>query len=363
MPRSPEERAAERRRLKRALRERAALLRESQLESQKRRLETRAAEQRVSELERELAKARAEADRAAEAARPQAALEERLKVTSAELARRRLRTKKTAHAPGTDARFLFVAGTPRSGTAEITTLLNQDPRILVGGERYRLVLENLEPFFFVREVFAAPVPSETPHVRRHNAAVFPSHISHYVELTESRWEQLAYLGDANPAYHLHLKRLLKTFPGCRIVFMVRDVEGIAATYDTGADDGPDATAYRRGVEEWSDALLSLRRFARRGHRGGQLLVVRHEDLLSGNEDVLLRLYRFLELEAPSEGPVLERFAALAEEPEGGEAEPAELDPAIRRFIALRRDPSTDDWLANYLASEPKPRRALLRRND
>jgi hypothetical protein len=34
---------------------------------------------------------------------------------------------------------------------------------------------------------------------------------------------------------------------------------------------------------------------------------------------------------------------------------------MRRFLANRKDPDADKWLADYMSSEPKSRRGLLRR--
>lgn len=212
--------------------------------------------------------------------------------------------------------FLFIGGNPRSGTTALCELLNHDPRIVLGMERYRKIRTRITPEHFTSEVFFAPTEMETSYLParlispdRQGFKVWPADESALKKKWDTR--KLVYVGDKAPFYIRQLPYLRETFPGARFIVTIRDPVSVADSYQRRAADAtdhwPSANDYTLAIEHWNRSLRNILRYLERfGLR--DIFLVDYDGLFSGDRNYLRSLYRFLELEVTSE--VSDRFEAL-----------------------------------------------------
>lgn len=200
----------------------------------------------------------------------------------------------------TSKNFLFVGGTARSGTSAMATLLRAHPAIAMGRERYAWRFRegtSFNPSLFGKERFCLEYRPEDSHHARHQP--------YYQELYP-RFDECVYVGDKLPSLYQRYDYVLETFPGCRIIYMARNVIDVAASYQGRAREtarrleaAPDADVsrlwsterdWRSAVSEWNTAVdktLAL-------DIPGRLFIADYERLFT--DDALLdRLCAFLEL--------------------------------------------------------------------
>jgi len=250
--------------------------------------------------------------------------------------------------------YLFIAGCQRSGTTALMHLLNADRRIVLGRERYKYCRGEIGPGHFAPERFFAPRPEETNY-----------RVAEFYENLRRRWEAggVRYIGDKVPFYYRDLFHLAATFPAVRILFLVRDLERVAASYNARAANPEDrmwkpwlwrimsgrlwpwlppvhrralwaSVDYRRAVMHWNESLAYLEEFVAAGHRE-QVFVVRYERLFAGDFGDLEALYRFLGL-SPSEEARRE-FREMTRNWPARAAAPTELTPKMTAYLAAHRD--------------------------
>ena len=156
--------------------------------------------------------------------------------------------------------LLFVCGTPRSGTTGMAQLLNSNPRIVMGVERYGRILplycRNHDPTrmgpaidaLFERERFLADM-------REGDTKPFPPY-----ELTAAtvKYDAAAYVGDKVPLLFRHMLSLGKACPTAKIICMVRDPVPVAASWqrraDNSADSWPEKNGYEAAVSMWNESV-------------------------------------------------------------------------------------------------------------
>ena len=212
--------------------------------------------------------------------------------------------------------FLFIAGNPRSGTTALCELLNYDPTIILGMERFRKIRTRITPEHFTSEVFFAPTEKETSYLParlippdRPGFKVWPADESALMEKWENK--NLVYVGDKAPFYIRQLPYLRETFPGARFVVTIRDPVSVADSYQRRAQDPtdhwPSDNDYTLAVEHWNlsvrDLLADLRQHGLR-----DIFLLDYDSFYSGDPGYLRSLYRFLELNLPPE--VAERFESM-----------------------------------------------------
>ena len=199
-----------------------------------------------------------------------------------------------------EKRFLFVCGVARSGTSTMADLLRAHPAIAMGRERYAWRFragDEFSPALFEKERFCLQFSPEDSH----QTAPQPYYASLY-----PRFDQCIYVGDKLPNLYQRYPGVLSTFPGCRIIYMARNVLDVAASFQGRAgrtqaqiERNPRIDASRRwpadrdwrqAVVEWNEgveATLSLAKLPR--------LFVADYDLLYCDDTLLERLFAFLGL--------------------------------------------------------------------
>jgi hypothetical protein len=286
-----------------------------------------------------------------------------------------------AHRSRTESRersFVFMCGNPRSGTTALCDLLNNDPRMVIGMERYRRIRGDVSPEHFTKERFFSPTPAETTYVPRR---LLPSDDRGFKvwprdeESTREKWEspQLKYVGDKSPFYVLELPYLRGAFPGARFVVALRDPVAVADSYQRRAEDPDDhwplENDYRLAVDHWNESLTALHAYLREFGLA-DVFLVDYDTFFSGDAAYLRSLFQFLEM-APDDRVLfvfeqmtrdwakrIRRPASLSAEMEAEVRSRADWDryAAVRRLLPLMRDYELLDlergrWLAKDIAAE------------
>lgn len=173
-------------------------------------------------------------------------------------------------------RLLFLAGLGRSGTTALFNVFSAHPQIVLGVERYkRLYLRNdvtINADLFTRERFfdfSDDATNVTPQIGEGWAV-------HYQRMQE-RWDSATYVGDKMVT--IRAQRIWETLPDARFVFIVRDPEQVAASWDARASNPQDSgwaegRDARRAVISWNKAVRRIRRAVRQ--RPDHAVVVEYE---------------------------------------------------------------------------------------
>lgn len=159
----------------------------------------------------------------------------------------------TTHGP---PRQIFVCGTPRSGTTALAQLLNTNPHIVVGIERYgRLLLrirDGNQNDLFTKDRFFSYEAGD---------ADVDFNIAHK-DLTENskrKLENAAFVGDKVPRLYRRLRFINDAFANCVVVYIVRNPIQVAASWQRRAERENDRWPTRNGFQEatieWNESLV------------------------------------------------------------------------------------------------------------
>ena len=186
--------------------------------------------------------------------------------------------------------YIFICGAARSGTTALWRLVASHKSVALGLERYinrALSHEFLDPSLFDQERFFRVEADDT----------FYSELNEfhpYYQELKSRYQNCSHYGDKVPRLYLHLDRLKTTFPGAKIMFILRNIFDVAVSVNRRAQEGnnwPKDRNYKVAVRDWNQSLTSvLQRI-----RDQDILVVEHETLFSGEADAR-KIFSFLGLD-------------------------------------------------------------------
>jgi len=148
----------------------------------------------------------------------------------------------------------FICGCPRSGTSALRNVFNNDVRFAIGMERfYYKAAKNfsLEHKLFEKERFFSLQTGDT----------FWNEISMYDGM-KPNFECSIYRGDKIPKLYYHFDKLFKELPDTKVVFIVRDIVDVAASYNARANNLNDKNWSREqnfkvAVDDWNASLVSL----------------------------------------------------------------------------------------------------------
>ncbi|GAB6985454.1 sulfotransferase family protein [Nocardioides pyridinolyticus] len=160
-------------------------------------------------------------------------------------------------------RLLFLAGLARSGTTALLHVLNAHPEVVVGMERYKRVvsggIERLTPELFTRERFFDFSDGETnqdPVEAARWGVDYPA--------LEAKFDTATYVGDKMTT--VRFDAVHERLPEARFVFIVRDIDHVASSWDRRAQDAsdswPEHADARLSVERWNKSLRRIRRAVR-----------------------------------------------------------------------------------------------------
>ena len=199
-------------------------------------------------------------------------------------------------------RQLFVCGAPRSGTTALARLLNTSPSLVVGIERYKKRLMQVNGsdhrVLFERERYFSYDPGDTD-VDFNEA---------HGELTESskrKYDTATYIGDKVPRLYRRLHYIDTAFPNCVIVYIVRDPIRVASSWqhraDAEHDRWPQRNGYQQAIVEWNQSL----RFAieARQRFGNRIILLSYERVFGNRRLAVWReMMRRLQLTVQPEEP-------------------------------------------------------------
>lgn len=174
--------------------------------------------------------------------------------------------------------YLFVCGTPRSGTTAMARTLSYHPDIVLGIERFKLRYSQGEldddefRSLFTKRRFLAFSCEDT------NVSVDMAFARKF-DLYTQEYDDAVYVGDKSPRLYERFQFLRRTFLACRVVFMLRDPFHVARSWQVRAMNPDDqwgrTNDYRAAVAEWNTSITrvvqSLDMF------GDDLILVSYDD--------------------------------------------------------------------------------------
>jgi hypothetical protein len=200
-------------------------------------------------------------------------------------------------------KVFFVVGAARSGTTLITRLLSAHPRIHLHHERR--VLELAAVAGGLRRTGGHSRGDATPTAAQNAADVLAGRRFAMDVLRAGTPPGTVWFGDKYPPYAGQVGALAASFPGCRILHIVRDGRSVVASWlHTWARDH----AWRRGPRPPAPAVIAKSWAAsvdRADDAGAtlspdQYMAFRYEDLLESPLETGRRLVEFLDEEAVPE---------------------------------------------------------------
>ena len=215
------------------------------------------------------------------------------------------------------SRYLFVCGVGRSGTTALARCLNRHPRIVLGVERYgrALMTPQCADFdyrgLFVKDRFFDFRPSDGMKAGR-ALALSKGGENSSVGRRPPRWrwpkrlyddayrkyDEAIYFGDKIPGLYRRASFLHETFPGCKVVFLLRQPVAVAMSWQARAEDPSDGwfshNGFAAAIAQWN-ASLSATMLAKTV-LGDDLIVALFEDVFSRGGGGLERLLSKLRLD-------------------------------------------------------------------
>lgn len=230
-----------------------------------------------------------------------------------------------------DKKYLFVVGTPRSGTTALGNVLAQHPQILMGIERYGHKIRRhnfgVTPELFEKERFLDIQPDDTFYSDFGFAKVA-------YENVEEKIETATYVGDKVPMLFQTADLLLEAFAGhdIKIVYIFRNIFDVAASYNARADKGtnwPATMRHEAAVRDWNQSFDSFFK-AREKYPDLVFPVIYDRFVRSGN--TYREILKFLDLEEPENAAqVIRGLTSRSEELEKGRSR--SLDMSAVEFIS------------------------------
>ena len=237
--------------------------------------------------------------------------------------------------------YLFIAGCGRSGTTALLHILNVDERIILGEERFKFAMDILTQDHFKEEHFFNPSPEETDLPRN------PLYARILYQWLHDKYLRggVKYIGDKVPRYAYRLLYLDKMFPGCKILFLLRDLDAVASSFNVraAATDDPwhPESDYREAIKHWHNSMIQLRRFVAREDKCRRLFAVQYERFYSGEKAYLEALYRFLDLELPPD--IIEEYEKITADWEKRKNKPLMLDKFMKEFLDAGKDRELEEF--------------------
>jgi len=206
--------------------------------------------------------------------------------------------------------FTFICGCPRSGTTALWDIISAHEKNAIGCERFNHLypLDKITPDHFSRERFFSIQKGDTFYedissTRRPTIAI-------NFRRNEKNYDRCMNFGDKFPFLYEYYPFLLSRFPGCRIVFIMRNIFDVANSYLGRAGAGnplwPPSRDAAVAVREWNRSLQMTKDFLSKM----PIHIVRYEHLFfkkEGHED----LFRFLGLDITDE--VRENYHRILQE--------------------------------------------------
>jgi hypothetical protein len=197
----------------------------------------------------------------------------------------------------------FICGCPRSGTSALRNVFNNDVRFVIGMERYYYRAAksfSLENKLFEKDRFFDLQEGDT----------FWPELSMYDGL-QNRFNEAIYRGDKIPKLYSHLNELFVALPNTKVLFIIRDIFDVAASYNARANNENDKNwsreqNYKVAVDDWNASLVAL--YQSLYEKKNAIIPVLYENFF-GNESSIGVIYEKLGLSITAE--IQEGFSTFA----------------------------------------------------
>ncbi|MGJ3242025.1 MAG: sulfotransferase [Opitutales bacterium] len=210
---------------------------------------------------------------------------------------------------------LLIAGLPRSGTTALVRLLNTHPRVGLAMERYKFLARHSRLPAWSDRLFA---PDRLFFPDAADTNILPTEDNgwaRYYDRLRGRMTDrtLTVVGDKYPFYYEYASGIARRVPGLRMLILLRDIQGIAASYQRRAEDADDRwparNGYRLAVRHYNTALPIWTEQVS-GPLADRMAFLSYERLFQGDTEALDHLLGWLDL---GRDPALDR--AFRRQPE------------------------------------------------
>jgi hypothetical protein len=249
--------------------------------------------------------------------------------------------------PADGVSYLFISGCARSGTSATVTLLNHDPRVAVGMERFKYLRGRIRPHHFRPDYFLNPSPDETNIMRPEL----------YRDLRR-KWEaeRPSFVGDKVFTHRRRsvLPHLWHQFSEPKLLYLLRDPEAVAGSYERRLANPADVNwphDHRRAVEDWNLNVAALRELAA-ARPEADFFVVRYERLFSGDAEYLAELFGYLGL--PVSPEVEAGFAELTSGWPKRQKRGDGLADDQRAYVRAHTNADLAAWISGQPGAGPPP---------
>jgi Sulfotransferase family len=207
---------------------------------------------------------------------------------------------------------LIVCGVARSGTTALARVLNAHPLVCVGLERYKFHCYHgggFGPNLFDKDRFFDFQEGDTnllPEADKTYATLYAA--------MRQKWDLAQVVGDKIPHAFLCMDSIEAAYPKVRFLYIVRDIEAVASSWNARAlnvlDRGwPRGEDCRRAVKTWNAGnKCVLNKMARCPDR---IQVIDYDRFFSGELAELDRVRSFLDLQTDSN--LRQEFVGSAQE--------------------------------------------------
>lgn len=185
---------------------------------------------------------------------------------------------------------LFIAGCPRSGTTALTRLVNLHPDVVVGLERFKGLYgkrRDFTPELFTRERFFDYREGDTNFLPATSAEA-----TTFYGKADEKFDEAKFVGDKYPQFFRHYDQLFKNFPDAHVIFIFRDPQFVAQSWQRRSEDStrwPAENDGRKAVGYWNDALAYT--LAYKGIKRDSFTFVEYEEFFSTHTEGLFGLLR------------------------------------------------------------------------
>ncbi|MDE2813888.1 MAG: sulfotransferase [Gemmatimonadota bacterium] len=197
--------------------------------------------------------------------------------------------------------LLFVCGTPRSGTTAMANLLNTNPRIVMGVERYGRLLvlycRGRDPARNGRRIGSLFGRERLlfDQRKKDNKPFPPTEL----DAASAKYDSAAYVGDKVPLLFRYMLPLGEACPTAKMIYIVRDPVTVAASWQRRADNPEDAwpamNGYRASVRVWNESVDCA--LAAKEALGTRVAVVHYDTFFADVERQWFELMDWLEIPA------------------------------------------------------------------
>lgn len=184
---------------------------------------------------------------------------------------------------------LFIMGVAESGPVRLWRLLKTDERLGLG--RHRFLSHSWRDWSLQRSHYAKERFFDTSIDDPADAATLQDPNGYFSEL-QDRYDECEYVGDTLPLAFLQEEKLVESFPGAKILLVLRGIHYVLADREAKANakGRPVDDQVNAAINEWNRSV----RFALHPPKGISVLPVIYEKLFYNGEG-LSEIYDFLDL--------------------------------------------------------------------